>query len=89
MTPAPLTRDEERRRKQMALYSRLHGPDVADKYRAKAEWWRLEGEVSARSDECYWYAENQDRIADDMEARPAHHSRKPLDVTRYQWMQRP
>lgn len=69
--PEALTREEERRRKMVALYPRTHGPDVADKYRAIAEWWRLHAEETANPDECLRYAANQDRVADDTEARPA------------------
>ena len=83
--PEALTISEDRRRKMAALYPRTHGPDVADRYRASAEWWRLHAEESANPSECLQYAENQDRIADDMERRTLHHSVKPLDFTRYEW----
>lgn len=80
-----LTKEEERRHKMVALIPRTHGPDIADKYRAIAEWWRLQAEESRDPDICFQYAENQDRIALDMESRPAHHAHKPADLTRYQW----
>lgn len=86
--PQALTKEEERRRKMVALYPRAHGPDVADRCRAIAEWWRLHAETSANPSEPTQWADNQDRIADDMEARPGHHRCRPLDITRYEWSQR-
>lgn len=62
-----LTVEEERRARMAALYHRTHGPNCADKFRAIAEWWRLHAEESRIPDECRRYADNQDRIADDME----------------------
>jgi len=84
----PLTKTEDRRRRQAAGRDRRHQADCPDKFRAIAEWWRIEAEDSASPEQCLTYAVNQEAIAADMEVRPRHHSRKPLDVTRYQWSRR-
>jgi hypothetical protein len=81
----PLTEHEALIAKMVALYPRTYGPECADKYRAKAEWWRLHAEETMNPAECLQYALNQDAIADDMEGRPGHHKYKPESVTRYQW----
>jgi hypothetical protein len=62
-----LTKHEANRMAARALYPRTHGPECADKYRAIAEWWRLEAEESSNAEECLKYAKNQDAIADAMQ----------------------
>jgi hypothetical protein len=83
MEAAALTIEEDRRRKMVALSPRMHGP-APGRYRASAEWWRLHAEESAAPDVCLGYADAQDRLADDMENRPAHYRTKPADMTDWQ-----
>lgn len=75
------------RRMQSRLYPETHGPDSPKKFRAIATWWRLHALESAMPDVCEGYAKGQLFIAADMENRPRHHTRKPLDRTRWQWSQ--
>lgn len=82
-----LTKKEGRRRKMVALYPRTHGP-APEKYRGIARWWRLQAEESADPAECLRYADNQDRLYADMLARPHHYSRKPTDLTDFQWSEK-
>lgn len=84
---SPLTVEDERRQRSLALYPRTHGPAGPDRYRAIAEWWRISAEESRVPEEHLLYADNQDRLADDMERRPEHYRRKPIDKTDYQWSQ--
>lgn len=79
-----LTKHEDRRRRQLALVPRLHGP-APDRYRAAAEWWRIEAEESANPSAALSYADGQERLADDMERRPGHYRVKPGDKTDWQW----
>lgn len=65
----PITETEARIAEMHALYSRTHGPECADKYRAIAEWWTLQAEESANPAECLRYAANQRAIAERMEPR--------------------
>lgn len=48
------------------LYPRTHGPECADKYRAIAEWWRLNAKITKIPSRCLRYAAAQDVIADRM-----------------------
>lgn len=80
-----LTVEEERRRKRLALDERARQPSCPDKYRAIAEWWRLHAEETAVPEQSLEYADNQDRLAADMEQRPSHYRRKHLDKTDYEW----
>lgn len=85
MTAAPiLTVEEDRRRRMLTLYPRAHGPAGPDRYRAIAEWWRLHAEETAIPEECFRYAEGQDRLAADMEARPTHYRAKLAGQTYWQ-----
>jgi hypothetical protein len=83
----PLSVSDERRRKMVALYPRTHGP-APDKYRAIARWWRLHAEESATPQECLGYAENQDRLYQDMLERPRHYKAKPAELSDFQWSQK-
>lgn len=80
----PLTVEEDRTRRQLALYERNRGA-APDCYRAIAEWWRIEGERSANPKECLLCADNMERLAADMEARPDHYAGKPESATDWQW----
>jgi hypothetical protein len=82
----PLTKEQERRRKMVALYPRTHGP-APDRYRASARWWRLHAEESANPKECLGFADNQDRLYSDMLERPNHYKTKPIDLSDFQWSQ--
>lgn len=84
MPAEPLTVNEDRRRRQAELCERCHG-SAPDCYRAIAEWWRIEAESSADPRDCYEYARNQDRLADDMEARPNYYRNKPPEKTDFEW----
>lgn len=72
------------RSKQVSLFNRVHGP-APDCYQAIAEWWRLEAMISKNPALCHWYADNQYRLAIDMEARPDHYKIKPENMTDWQW----
>lgn len=84
----PLTKAEARRARMREL-GRLFFAPAPERYRASAEWWRLYAEETAVPEECLAYAENQDRLAADMESRPEHYARKPADCTDFQWSQQP
>lgn len=83
----PLTKDEARRARMRELAVLCSGP-APERYRAAAELWRLHAEESAAPEECLAFANNQDRLATDMESRPAYYARKPADKTDWEWSQK-
>lgn len=79
-----MTIEEDRTRRRLALSDRMHGP-APDRYRAIAEWWRISAEESMTPEQHLAYADNQERLAADMEARPRHYKIKPLGKTDWEW----
>ena len=73
------------RRMQRRLSPLIHSADSPEKFRAISKWWALEGLTSKTPEQCERSAMGQLFIAADMENRPRHHARKPIDKTRYQW----
>lgn len=65
-----LTIEEDRRCRRLALSARMHQPPCSDMFRASAEWWRISAEESAIPEEHLTFADNQDALANDMEANP-------------------
>ena len=84
MSIEPLTVEEDWSLRQIALYEQCRGP-APGRYRAIAEWWRIEAERSADPSTCLMYAENQDSLAADIEARPEHYVSKPIEKTDFEW----
>jgi len=66
-----LTVEEATIQQMAALYPRTHGRAGPDRYRAIAEWWRLHATTSANPEESIRYAENQDRLAAELEGSEA------------------
>jgi len=77
---------EARRARMNALGEKARFPGPQG-YRAVAEWLRLHAEESAMSQESLEQAENQERLADDMEVNPATYMSKPQNMTDWQWFQ--
>jgi hypothetical protein len=79
-----LTAKEDRQRRRIALYPRTHGL-APDCYRAIAELCLIEAEESRNPGVHLAVADNQRRLADDIEARPKHYKMKPPWKTDWQW----
>lgn len=79
----PLPIEEDRRQRQADAASRWNEPPPA-RYRAIAEWWRIHAETSAAPGISLGYASSQERLADDMEARPGHYRLKMPGETDWQ-----